>query len=644
MMTRLTLGILALVAFTCAADGGFDQDDLEGADGEVTAELEPDFEVEYNTPVLSGEAHFAEHFDDFDEAKKRWIISRAQKEESDNVFKYDGHWDFDLPERVIFGNDRGLILRSKAKHAAISAKLNRRFDFNTKPLYVQYEVNFQNGMDCGGAYIKLLSYSKDLDLNHFHDKTPYTIMFGPDKCGNDIKLHFIFRHKNPINGTFEEKHAKRPSNRMEETYSDKKPHLYRLILTPDNRFQVFIDSVLVNKGSLLTDMTPPVNPPEEIEDPNDRKPADWDERERIPDVTASKPVDWDEDAPAKIPDPSAVKPDGWLDEEPEMLPDTTAVKPDDWDESMDGSWEPPLIPNPKCEGAPGCGPWSPPLIENPDFKGKWKPPMITNPNYKGKWAPRKISNPNFFEDKEPFKMTPIGAVGLEIWTMTDQVLFDNFIITDDEALLEEWTSQTYEKKKIAIDRDSEGVVKRIIKYSNAHPWLWAVYVVVIGLPLVLLFTFCCSQDKKSDLHKKTDSPVPDDVSDKVDTDSAPAGKPTQKTSATTVTRRHTSKVSTSKDELEKKRLDSDDDDDDDNESSPENQAASSDDDDNNDDNDNNEQVGDGDKETGKAASLKSSSSGSKNIIDLNADQPADNGASSGGGSGEAPKKRRARRE
>jgi hypothetical protein len=36
-------------------------------------------------------------------------------------------------------------------------------------------------------------------------------MFGPDKCGNDNKLHFIFRHKNPKNGTIEEKHAKKPT-------------------------------------------------------------------------------------------------------------------------------------------------------------------------------------------------------------------------------------------------------------------------------------------------------------------------------------------------------------------------------------------------------------------------------------------------
>jgi hypothetical protein len=33
-----------------------------------------------------------------------------------------------------------------------------------------------------------------MDLAHFHDKTPYTIMFGPDKCGSDAKLHFIFRY------------------------------------------------------------------------------------------------------------------------------------------------------------------------------------------------------------------------------------------------------------------------------------------------------------------------------------------------------------------------------------------------------------------------------------------------------------------
>lgn len=62
----------------------------------------------------------------------------------------------------------------------------------------------------------------------FQDRTPYTIMFGPDKCGEDYKLHFIFRHQNPLNKDFEEKHAKRPDVDLKKFYTDKKTHLYTL--------------------------------------------------------------------------------------------------------------------------------------------------------------------------------------------------------------------------------------------------------------------------------------------------------------------------------------------------------------------------------------------------------------------------------
>lgn len=66
--------------------------------------------------------------------------------------------------------------------------------FSKKPLFVQYEVTMQDGQECGGSYIKLLSSGAETtDLMQFRDTTPYTIMFGPDKCGNDVKLHFIFR-------------------------------------------------------------------------------------------------------------------------------------------------------------------------------------------------------------------------------------------------------------------------------------------------------------------------------------------------------------------------------------------------------------------------------------------------------------------
>ena len=55
-------------------------------------------------------------------------------------------------------------------------------------------------------------------------------------------------------------------------------------------------------GNLLEDISPPIIPPKEIDDAQDSKPEDWDERERIPDPDATKPDDWDETAPAKITD------------------------------------------------------------------------------------------------------------------------------------------------------------------------------------------------------------------------------------------------------------------------------------------------------------------------------------------------------
>jgi hypothetical protein len=33
-----------------------------------------------------------------------------------------------------------------------------------KPLVIQYEVKFQNALECGGAYVKLLSDEENLSL------------------------------------------------------------------------------------------------------------------------------------------------------------------------------------------------------------------------------------------------------------------------------------------------------------------------------------------------------------------------------------------------------------------------------------------------------------------------------------------------
>lgn len=500
----LTIGVLA-------DENDFDDDAVVSTDSDSETSETQQEAISYQSPYAEpGKFHFAEHFDNLETFDKKWIKSEAKKDDaSEDIAKYDGVWTVEAPQRQILRGDLGLVLKSKAKHAAISSRLIKPFVFTDKPLVVQYEVTLQDGQECGGAYIKLLSSGKETtDLKQFHDKTPYSIMFGPDKCGNDIKLHFIFRHVNPINGTISEKHCKKPKERLEEPFKDKEPHLYQLVINPDNTFTVSVDHKVVNEGSLLSDFNPAVNPPREIDDPEDKKPENWDEREKIPDPDAKKPEDWDEDAPPQIPDENSAKPDGWLDHEEEMIPDPNAEKPADWDTDMDGEWEAPLIPNPACEKAVGCGQWNAPLISNPNYKGKWRAPLLDNPNYQGKWAPRKILNPDFFEDLNPFKMTPISAVGIELWSMSSDILFDNFVITDDVAVANAWADQTYNLKRKQIDKDAETFLTRLTTFTNENPWMWAVYVIVVGIPLALIVFFMSNKEK---LHtKKTDAYLPDD--------------------------------------------------------------------------------------------------------------------------------------
>ncbi|CAN2387410.1 Calreticulin family [Pristimantis euphronides] len=466
--------------------------------------------VTYKAPVPIGEVYVAESFDKG--TLDGWVLSKAKKDDTDEeIAKYDGKWEVAEMKDSKLPGDQGLVLASRAKHHAIGIKLKKPFVFDKKPLIVQYEVNFQSGIECGGAYVKLLSKTSDHNLDHFHDKTPYTIMFGPDKCGEDYKLHFIFRHKNPKTGEYEEKHAKRPDADLKSFFTDKKTHLYTLILNPDNTFEILVDQNVVNRGSLLNDMNPAVNPPSEIEDPDDNKPEDWDERPKIPDPDAVKPDDWDEDAPAKIPDESAVKPEGWLDNEPEYISDPDAEKPEDWDEDMDGEWEAPQVANPKCASAPGCGAWQRPTIDNPNYKGKWKAPMIDNPNYQGIWKPRKIQNPDFFEDLEPFKMTPFFAMGLELWSMTADIFFDNFIICSDRAVADQWGKDGWGSKSAADGASESSVFGDLVAAAQKRPWLWVVYILTVALPVFLIILFFCSGKKQpSDArHKKTDAPQPD---------------------------------------------------------------------------------------------------------------------------------------
>ncbi|KAL4459051.1 hypothetical protein ABPG75_013916 [Micractinium tetrahymenae] len=370
---------------------------------------------------------------DFSKGMDAWVHSSDAK--------YSGKFDLATPEHL---SSKALKVSEKAKHYGISRVLPEPVD-PAQDLVLQYELKLTNGLSCGGAYLKFVTADGEFKPEGLKDDTPYTVMFGPDKCGATNKVHLILRHKSPKTGKIEEKHLKTPP--FVET--DGKTHVYTAILrASNNSYAVLVDGEEKKAGSLFEDFEPSINPPETIPDPEDSKPEDWVDEAKIPDPDAKKPDDWDEDAPKVIPDEEAKKPEGWLDEEPAEIDDATATKPEDWDEEEDGEWEAPKVPNPKCKDAPGCGEWKRPTKPNPAYKGKWSAPLIDNPAYKGVWKPRDIPNPEFVKDDAPLtNIGKVGAAAIEIWTMDDGYFFDAIVVSNSEEEAAEVRESSWKAKK-----------------------------------------------------------------------------------------------------------------------------------------------------------------------------------------------------
>lgn len=46
-------------------------------------------------------------------------------------------------------------------------------------------------------------------------------------------------------------------------------------------------------------------------------------------------------------------------------------------------------------------------------------------------------------------MTPFSAIGLELWSMTSDIFFDNFIICSDRRVVDDWANDGWGLKKAA---------------------------------------------------------------------------------------------------------------------------------------------------------------------------------------------------
>jgi len=451
----------------------------------------------YEPPKTLEGAHFFEPF-----------LSQYGAFEPSKDPAFEGEWGHETHKHDGLVGDMGLVVSSPAKKHAVSTLFAAPFDPKASGgLVVQYELQLKNRLQCGGAYIKLLSASKELSQDGFKAETPYTIMFGPDNCGTTNKVHFILRHRNPLSGEWEEKHLVGPPS---PEVGDGATHLYTAIVGTDNSVKLLVDNKQVKTASLLskTDFKPAVNPEKIIDDPADSKPEEWVDEPKMDDPESKKPDDWDEDAPPRIADPAEEKPAAWLDDAPLKVHDPKATPPDDWDVDEDGEWEAPMVDNPDCSGAgKGCGEWKAKQIANPEYKGKWHAPKVDNPAYLGLWKPRQVDNPHFFEDDAPWAMAPIGGIGIELWTMQSGILFDNIVLTGSPEVAASIAASAFEpraaaekaSKKEAAQKDG-GVMAKVKFYAGtAFDWCLE-NAMLVGATLCLgvlpLLLFCCIGGKK----------------------------------------------------------------------------------------------------------------------------------------------------
>lgn len=422
--------------------------------------------VPFNRSGLDSSSFF-EQFDHDTLQHLQWRTSHGHK--SGGKYNYLGEWKIE-PAEVYPGlsGDNALVLKSPASHHAISYTFSAPFDNSGKDLVLQYEVKAQTGLNCAGAYIKLLDHRPIGADDNFNDETPYQIMFGPDVCGHNNKVQLILTRENPLTGERHQKHL----THLPLARTGKLSTLYTLILKADQSFEIRINGDVAKSGNLIEDallLEPALNPPKEAIDIYDTKPADWDDDEFIPDPEgAVKPDDYDEKYNSiRIKDPNAVKPKDWADSEPEFIEDPSATKPEEWDNEEDGEWLPPLIVNPKCVHN-GCGPWTAPTIPNPDYVGPWVPPMIPNPRYAGEWSPRTIPNPAYYEDTTPTQLRPIGGMGFELWTMDPNLLFDNIYLGHSVKEAELIGNETFAPKE-ALERKTMEANKPRAKIEPVSP-------------------------------------------------------------------------------------------------------------------------------------------------------------------------------
>merc|ERR1719419_1131120 len=76
-------------------------------------------------------------------------------------------------------------------------------------------------------------------------------------------------------------------------------------------------------------------------------------------------------------------------------------------------------------------------FQTPILKANGGQKKIDNPAYKGEWEHPEIDNPDYVSVPDVYKRGDLEYVAMEIWQVKAGTIFDNILVTDDEAVAKE---------------------------------------------------------------------------------------------------------------------------------------------------------------------------------------------------------------
>merc|ERR1712174_61770 len=140
--------------------------------------------------------------------------------------------------------------------------------------------------------------------------------------------------------------------------------------------------------------------------------------------------------------------------------------------------------------------------------GKWKAPLIDNPDFQGIWTKPMIANPDFFEDNNPFDTaSSIKALAVEIWTMSDGIYFDNFLVGNSVNDAQEFVKNTFDLKVKQAKLNEPSLLEKAKKAAESDSKLVVGSVLGVGVFTILMYFLCFKSAKKAEEIPERESKV-----------------------------------------------------------------------------------------------------------------------------------------